>query len=122
MAIAAGSTVALKLFGIAPAAAAAGPLFGFVESGTGPFDVQWANGTFGNDVLAASLDEILAASGTTAAELVGRQVKITSPANQDNYGIGVCVGVYKRNGSDVALVRNPAGFFVEALAAQVEAV
>ncbi len=122
MAIAAGSTVALKLFGIAPAAAAAGPLFGFVESGTGPFDVRWANGEFGDNILAIALDEILAASGTTAAELVGRQVKITSPAGQDIYGLCVCVDVFKRNGSDSALMRNPAGFFVEALAAQVEAV
>ena len=122
MAIAAGSTVALKLFGIAPAAAAAGPLFGFVESGTGPFDVRWANGEFGDNVIATALDEILAPSGVTEALLVGRQVKITSPANQDNYGFGTCVGLYKRNGTDMALIRNPSGFFVEAIASQVEAV
>jgi len=98
-----------------------GPLFGSVQSGAGPFVVLWFNGE-NNSVVATSLDEILAGSGTVAAALVGRQVKVISPTGQDNYGFCVCVANYQRNGTDTCLLRNPAGFFIEAPSAQVEAV
>lgn len=83
--------------------------------------VLWFNGE-NNSVVATSLDEILAGSGTVAAALVGRQVKVISPTGQDNYGFCVCVANYQRNGTDTCLLRNPAGFFIEAPSAQVEAV
>jgi hypothetical protein len=98
-----------------------GPLFGSVQSGAGPFVVLWFNGQ-NNSVVATSLDEILAGSGTIAAAIVGRQVKVTSPTGQTNYGLCVCVANYLRNGTDTALLRNPAGYFIEVPSSQVAAV
>jgi hypothetical protein len=121
MAIAAGSIVAPKTSGIG-LNPSTGPLFGIVQSGAGPFAVLWFNGVADASVVALALDEILVASGSTAATFVGRRVKVNSPAGQNNWAYMVCVGAYNRNGSDTLLLQNPTGeYFVEALSANCSA-
>lgn len=120
MAIGANSQVAVKTQGIG--LNPQGPLFGIVESGTGPFTVLWYNGSRVASIILTNLDEILVASGTVAADFVGRRVKINSPAGQNNWAYMVCVGAYSRNGADTLLLQNPTGeYFLEALAANCTA-
>ena len=99
-----------------------GPLFGAVESGADPYTILWYNGERVASVAAITIDEILVATGSTAADFVGRRVKINSPAGQNNWAYMVCVGAYNRRGSDTLLLQNPTGeYFLEALAANCEA-
>lgn len=94
MAIAAGSLVLPSGALIIPNAV--GPIQGFVVSGTGPFVVQWANTESAAAAAALALD-LITLDPTVADELVGRQVRPTSPAGQTNYGRCICVAVYKRD-------------------------
>jgi len=126
MAISVGSVVAVKNLssgGVAGAGyAVQGPVFGVVNSGAGPFEVQWnCGGVPASGLVAGVLDEITNGDGTIAAALVGRRVKSSSPAGQTNWAQGLCVAVYKRSGSDYALVVTDQGTYLEPLASTVSA-
>lgn len=106
-----------------------GPIQGVVVSGTGPFVVQWADGSSASAAAAAALD-LVTLDPTVAATLVGRKVKVNSPAGQTNYGLCICSAVYKRDpagaGSAVHtyahLVNLTTLYAFEALASDCEAV
>jgi hypothetical protein len=123
MAIGANSIVSPKTTGVGGGGLnPLSPLFGIVESGAGPFTVLWFNGQRVASIVLSNLDEILAGSGTIAAELVGREVKVSSPAGQTNYGQFICVTNYNRNGSEFVLLQNKtSGYYFEALAANCTA-
>ncbi len=97
MTIAAGHTVAASLNGTEYSPSVEGPVFGIAVSGSGPFVVQWRNGQADASVAAAALDDILAPDSDVQAALVGRRVQVTSPAGQTNWGLCVCLAVYKRD-------------------------
>lgn len=109
MAIGITSIVAPKAFSIAQP-----PMMGIVDSGAGPWDVLWSDGKLVDGIAATSLDEILAADAPALAK-VGSRVQVQ---DSTNWGYGVAIAAYKRNGSDKLLVQNPAGYFTEALASQ----
>lgn len=124
MAIAATSIVSPKRSGLNAGVALAlqGPLFGIVESGTGPFVVLWGNGQRVSSVDLGTIDEILEATTAIANGFVGRRVKQTVPTGQTNWGVMTCVAAYKRTNVDIILLQSSTGAFIEALASSCEAV
>lgn len=123
MAIGIGSTVSPKSVPPGSASfAAEGPLFGISESAGTPFTILWNNGQRVASVPLTSVDEIVAGSGTIAADFVGRRVQVNSPAGQNVWGACLCVGSYNRNGSEVLLLQNQhGGYYLEALASNCTA-
>lgn len=125
MAIGIGSVVSPKVNAAAFMPSAAGPMFGVSESAGTPFDVTWADGKQGNAIPLTSLDEILAATGGSAStQFVGQRVKRTTPAGagESGYGYFTCLQVYNRNGTDVGLLQNDNGAFIEAAVSILELV
>lgn len=117
MAIGVGSKVSVKLDLLVPVVQ--GPVFGISESASTPFTITWSsNGARVASIPETSLDEILVA--TAGTELVGQRVIMTIPEDQSNYGLCTCIWVYRRNGSNVALLQNQAGeYYFEALVSNV---
>ena len=114
MAIGAGSSVALKSFGLGsgPALPVSGPIFGIVESGSDPYVVQWPDRREAA-VAAVTINEILAATGGAATtKFLGQRVRVTTQT-QAGYGLWRCIRVYNRAGSDVCLLQNDLGAFDE---------
>lgn len=124
MAIAASSIVSPKRSGSNAGLllAVAGPIFGIVESGAGPYVVLWNNGQRVEDVVAITLDEITEATVSVQNGFVGRRVKVTLPTGQTNFGIMTCVAAYKRSDVDILLLQADTGAFIEAVPTNCEAV
>lgn len=125
MAIAAGSIVAPKLNGSGGGAAlnVRGPVFGCVESGSGPYIVLWNTGARVEAIAAATIDEILSADSVASSTYVGRRIKPTTPSGQTAWAYAVCVAAYKRAGVDTLLLQSPQGeYFLEIPASGAEVV
>ena len=106
-----------------------GPLFGTVAAVAGTITVLWNDtGNLVATIPSTSLDLITKADDSALNALVGRRVQSTVPTGQTNWGIALCVDVYKRDnntaGSPVqyALLQLESGAFKEVLAANCEAV
>ncbi len=115
-------TISPKLLGsISPSE---GALFGVTDDGASPYaSVIWSNGVVQSNVAVALCDVITAADAAVKNTLVGRQVKMSDPSGQTNFGGGICVSCYKRGADTYALVQNQmTGFFTEVLASVVQAV
>jgi hypothetical protein len=114
MAIGAGSVVALNNSSAALAAGAVSviwqsPMFGVVDSGGGPYVVNWGDGEQ-QTVVAGALDEIVSASNT---DLIGH---IVSLANENGSARITVVAEYRRGGSggvDVVLGQTQSGAWRE---------